>query len=128
MNTYRNGDSMPVPPENDHLPENDQPPQNEPLLQSILQSIPPPQQSPPMGVTYAQILRHNALNNNNNNSNQGLDFSLQTPRSDNDNGSVISDYRSVSSNGYVNVNFNPQVNMQQNVTQRNRPQSPETSF
>jgi hypothetical protein len=115
MNTYRNGDSIPVPPAE---PEN--PLQNEPLLQHILQQIEPPS-TPPTGVTYAQIQRHNAINND------ALDFRLQTPRSD---GSVLSDYRSISSNGYINVHpVNPAYQQQPSQNQlRNRPQSPETSF
>lgn len=122
MNTYRNGDSVPVPPPL----ENENSAQNEPLLQNILQSIEPPRQlilppPRPSGVTYAQIQRHNALNNNS----EALDFNMQIPRSDN--GSVLSDYRSVSSNGYVNVN--PTQYQQNHVLHRNnRPQSPETSF
>lgn len=107
MNTYRNGDSV-------NPPVDDNPTPNTALLQQITQSVEQPQQGSP-GVTYAQIQRHNATNNNEN-----LDFRLQSQRSD-ENGSVASDYRSVSS-GYVNL---PPVTIR-NVS--NRPQSPETSF
>lgn len=108
MNTYRNGDSL-VP-----LSEENSTP-NTALLQEISQTVEPIQaQIPQTGVTYAQIQRHNATLQNDN-----LDFRLQTQRSDN--GSIASDYRSVSS-GYVNL---PPV-LARNVS--NRPQSPETSF
>jgi hypothetical protein len=112
MNTYeRNGDSI-NPPE----PEQEVMLPSRVLLQEYLQTIPPPSPSSttPSQVTYAQIQRHNAETS-------PLDFRLQTPLSDG-NSSVTSDYRSVTSNGYVNF---PPMNRQ---TSNNRPLSPETSF
>jgi hypothetical protein len=119
MNTYsRNGDSY-NPPEMQPVQQHPEPeniPQSAALLQNYLQSIPPPAQrfSPSPDVTYAQIQRQiNA-------SIEGLDFRLQTPRTD-ENSSIASDYRSVTSNGYINfVPINRQLS--------NRPQSPETDF
>jgi type III secretory pathway component EscS len=122
MNTYRNGDSL-NPPENV-----EQPTVNTALLESIIQSNQPPTQTSPGGVTYAQIQRHNAANN------QNLDFRLQSPVSESETGSLISDYRTVtSSNGYVNLmnqhnNNNINNSNRPNIVLRNRPQSPETSF
>lgn len=107
MNTYRNGDSV-------NPPVDDNPTPNTALLQHITaQNVQQPEHSP--GVTYAQIQRHNAATNNDNN----LDLRLQSQRSEND--SVASDYQTVSS-GYVNL---PPITFR-NVN--NRPQSPETSF
>lgn len=117
MNTYsRNGDSYNPPEMVQQQPEPENPPPTAALLQNYLQSIPPPQRFPPPSpdVTYAQIQRQI------NESIEGLDFRLQTPRTD-ENSSIASDYRSVTSNGYVN--FAP-INRQPS----NRPTSPETSF
>ena len=106
MNTYRNGDSL-------NPPAEENPTSNTALLQHITQTSQEPIQQQ-NGVTYAQIQRHNAAQNPEN-----LNFNLQAPISDNE--SVVSDYRSVSS-GYVNL----QPVLTRNVS--NRPQSPETSF
>lgn len=105
MSTYRNGGSVNPPVEQNTTP-------NTALLEPLLQNIEPSQPAQ-SGVTYAQIQRHNAVQNDN------LDFRLQSPTSEN--GSAVSDYRSVSS-GYVNL---PPV-LARNVS--NRAQSPETSF
>jgi hypothetical protein len=114
MNTYRNGDSINPPVE----PIVENPTLQTPLLQNIIQSIPPPL-TPQNELTYAQIQRHNLMNND------ALDFRLQTPQSRTENGSVVSDYRSVSSNGYVSL---PQPTPNGDVLRKNRPTSPETSF
>lgn len=117
MNTYsRNGDSYNPPEMVSQNPEPDHPPQTAALLQNYLQSIPPPAQrfSPSPDVTYAQIQRRI------NESNEGLDFRLQTPQTD-ENSSIASDYRSITSNGYLNFTS---INRQPS----NRPQSPETDF
>ncbi len=108
MNTYRNGDSYNPPPEQQGTASD-----NTALLQNYLQSMqsPSPRLSPP-DVTYAQIQRPA--------NNDSLDFRLQSPRTD-ENSSIASDYRSTTSNGYVN--FVP-VNRQR----QNPPHSPETSF
>lgn len=114
LNTYRNGDSVNPPPIEQ---EPVIPTPATALLQNYLQEIPPPQRTSPTvsEVTYAQIQRHNAENGG-----SQLDFRLQTPQTD-ENSSIISDYRSVTSNGYTNF---PPINRQPS----NRPQSPETSF
>lgn len=116
MNTYRNGDSV-NPPENE-IPN---PTPATALLQNSVQSLPTPPETPQStGVTYAQIQRHNAATTN-----EPLDFRMQVPRSDD---GTLSDYRSISSNGYVNLpSVNPQL-QPNNIVLRNRPQSPETSF
>lgn len=118
LNTYnRNGDSLNPPEMVEQQPDPDISPPTAALLQNYLQSIPPPEHrfSPSPDVAYAQIQRPFI-----NESNEGLDFRLQTTRTD-ENSSIASDYRSVTSNGYMN--FVP-INRQPS----NRPQSPETSF